>query len=115
MDDEPVKTNTSKARLKGLGVGDRVTLKGDVLRVLGGQEPTTLLLLTEGSADKVVIKSHWFDHGDKLRGGDAVTMAATVTRVADGPYNEFTAVSVQIEGYTASRITLASKWLTRAS
>src|SRR5579872_5799241 len=113
MDDEPVKTTKSKSKATpgGLGVGDRVTLKGDVLRVLGGEDPT-LLVLTEGSADKVAIKAHWFDGGDKLRGGDTVTMAATVTRVADGPYNEFTAVSVQIEGYTASRITLASKWLT---
>ena len=71
-------------------------------------------MLTEGSADKVAIKSHWFERGDKLRGGDTVTMAATVTRVADGPYNESTAVSVQIDGYTASRVTLSAKWLTRA-
>jgi hypothetical protein len=99
---------------KGLGVGDRVTLKGDVLRVLGGEE-RSLLVLIEGSADKVVIKSSWFDRGDKLRGGDPVTMAATVTRVAEGPYNEFTPVSVQIDGYTASRVTLASKWLTPIS
>ena len=89
-----------------------MTFTGNVLRFVSGEEPS-LFILIDGSGAKVAIRSHWFGRGDKLRGGDPVTMAATVTRVADGPYSDFTPVSVQVDGYTVSRVTLAAKWLTR--
>ena len=55
MDSKLVTTtkSKSKAKPKALAVGDRVTFTGDVLRVLGGEE-RSLLVMIEGSADKVV-------------------------------------------------------------
>lgn len=104
----------SKAKPKppALKVGDRVAFKGDVLRLLSGDEPS-LLIMIEGSGVKVVIKSRWFDRGAKLRGGDGLIMAGTVTRIADGPFSDFTPVSLEVDGFAVSRVTLASKWLTR--
>jgi hypothetical protein len=107
--------NRGKAQAKSrpLKVGDRVTFTGNVLRFVSGDQ-TSLLILVDGSGAKVGIRSHWFDRGDKMRGGDPITMAATVTRVADGPYSGFTPVSVEVDGYTVARVTLAAKWLSRA-
>ena len=99
-----------KVKAKVLKVADRVTFGGYVLQVLDRDVPT-LLVLVVGSGAKLTIESRWF--GAKRRGGDAVTLTATVTRVADGPYSEFTPVSVQVDGYATSRVTLAAKWLSQ--
>ena len=96
-----------------LKVGDRVAFAGDVLRVIAGTKPS-LLIMIAGSGSKIMIEARCLDHGDKLRGGDPATLAATVTRVPDGPYSDFTPISMAVDGYAVSRVTLAAKWLTRA-
>ena len=95
-----------------LKVGDCVAFAGDVLRVIAGTEPS-LLIMIAGSGAKVTIEARRLDQGDKLRGGDPARLAATVTRVPDGPYSDFTPISLAVDGYAVSRVTLAAKWLTR--
>ena len=106
------KTKTTKVKPRPLKVGDHVTFAGSVLRVLDGED-RPLVVRIEGSGAKIVIRSHWFDYGHRLRGSDHVTLTATVTRVADGAYSDFTPISMEVDGYTVSRVTLAAKFLTR--
>ena len=46
--------------------------------------------------------------------GDPVTLTGTVTRVGSSMVEELVPVSLAVDGYTATRVTLAAKSLRRA-
>lgn len=106
----PSKRPTS-ARAKAFKVGDRASFAADVLRVL----PTgVFLVMVEASGIKLTIRPEDIKDGAKLRGGDAVTLTGTVTRVGSSSVEELVPVSLAVDGYTAMRVTLAAKSLRRA-
>lgn len=98
---------------KRIQVGDRVTFKGEVLRVLPGDE-RSLLIMVRANGVKLTIHSHWFKNGDALKGSNAVTLTGVVTRVGESVSDDFTPVSIAVDGYTAMRVTLGKKWVKRA-
>ena len=98
---------------KRIGVGDHVTFDGDVLRVLAGDE-RPLLIMIKANGVKLTIHSRWFKNGDALNGGDAITLGGVVTRVGESASDEFTPVSIAVDGYTATRVTLGKRWIKRA-
>jgi hypothetical protein len=111
LDTERRKT---KAPSKGVKIGDRVTFSGQILRVLPGDE-RPLLIMIDANGVKITIQDHWFENGEKLRGSDALTLAGTVTRVGESISDDFAPVSIAVDGYTATRVTIGKKWVNRAA
>lgn len=92
--------------------GDRVTIAADVLRVLAGDE-RPLLIHLEGNGQKLTIRSADIPGGAKLRGSDKVRLGATVTRVGESEYVEFTPISMAVDGWSASRVTMSARSVQR--
>ena len=95
-----------------IAVGSRVTFAGTVLRVLAGTG-RTLLIMVDANAVKLTIKDHWFANGAKLKASYPLMLCGTVTRVGEGPTSDHTAISVAVDGYPQSRVTVGAKWVTR--
>jgi hypothetical protein len=108
----PARRSTS-ARPRTFEVGDRATFAGSVLRVLPG-ENRTLLVMVDATGIKLTVPPESVKGGNKLRGGDRVTLTGTVTRVGSSVVEGATPVSIAVDGYSASRVTLSAKALGRA-
>lgn len=110
-----VETGTRKApprsRLPALEKNARVTFPGKVLRVL---PEGALLIMVDATGHKLRIMNHWFEKGARLRGGDAVTLKGTVTKIWESPISEHTPVSLAVEGFVAAHETVEARWLTLA-
>ena len=104
---------SSAPRSKALKIGDRATFAGSVLRVLPGED-RPLLIMVEATGVKLIINAEHIKGGAKLKGGDSTTLAGTVTRVGTSMVEELALVSMQVDGYSAMRVTLATKSLKRA-
>lgn len=99
----------SRSRVPALKVGSRVAFDGDVLRVLPEK---TLLVMVKATGHKLRIMNHWFENGAKLRGGDSVKLAGTVTKVWESPILEHTPISLAVDGFVSARETIEARWLT---
>lgn len=110
-----VQTTRAKARSsdKRIRVGDQVTFEGEVLRVLAGDE-RPLLIMVRASGAKLTIHSRWFKNGDALKGSNTVSLAGVVTRVGESVSDDLTPISIAVDGYTVTRVTLGKKWVKRA-
>lgn len=108
----PARTKARSAD-KRIQVGDRVTFEGEILRVLLGDE-RPLLIMVRANGVKLTVHSHWFSNGEALKGSNAVTLAGVVTRVGESVSDDFTPISIAVDGYTAMRVTLGKKWVKRA-
>lgn len=107
----PKRTTKSKAR--GFKVGDQVTVEGQVLRVLDGPGDPRLIML-DATGTKMVIHAHWLPNGAKLKGSDSVRVPGVITRVGESPTPEYTPISIAIDGYTASKVTMAAQYVRAA-
>jgi len=97
---------------KRLRIGDRVTFAGTVLRVLPGDD-RPLLIMVDANGFKLMIKTRLLSNGGMAKGGDAVRLAASVTRVGDSLSSEHTPISLAVDGWLQSRITLGAKSVQR--
>jgi hypothetical protein len=109
----PPAKRSASARPKVFKVGDRATFAASVLRVLPG-EAGTLLVMVDATGIKLTVPPKSLKGGNKLRGSDKVTLTGTVTRVGSSMVEGATPISLAVDGYTASRVTLSAKSLGRA-
>ena len=84
-----------------------------MLRVLPG-DARPLLIMVRANGVKLTIHSQWFEKGDALKGSNTVMLAGVVTRVGESASDDFTPISIAVDGYTAMRVTLGKKWVRRA-
>lgn len=109
---QPARTR-ARSTDKRIRVGDRVTFEAEVLRVLAGDE-RPLLIMVKANGAKLTINSRWFENGDALKGSNPVSLAGVVTRVGESFSDDLTPISIAVDGYTVTRVTLGRKWVKRA-
>ena len=107
-DSSVVEKSRPALRSKTLKVGSKASFSADVLRVLPSG---CLLVMVQANGIKLTLAPDVLDGGSKLRGGDKPTLTGTITRVGDSISDEFTPISIAVDGYTASRVTVGKKWV----
>ena len=86
-------------------VGDLVEFDADVLRVVADK----LLIMPQGGGPKMMIGREWVANGAKLHGGDVAVLSRRVTRIGVSENDDAVPVSLEVEGYTMSRVTLSRR------
>jgi hypothetical protein len=99
------RSSTSKSQ--GHQVGDRATFD-DVLRVLPSG---SLLLMVKTNGLKLTLAPEDIKGGRMREGGEAATLTGTITRVESSLSDDFTPISLAVDGYSAMRVTLGKKWV----
>lgn len=92
---------TSRRRFK---VGYRASINADVLRLVPGDK--LVLLLSTGQ--KITVAADKLPNGKKLKGSDKTELVGTVTRVGDSIAEEHVPVSLQLDAWQLTRITVGA-------